>query len=211
MNKFIVSTVLMLPLSSFVLADTAVPAARNPAQQTLAENAQAERLNPAEKAAQNIRLATTKLMLTDKSFVKKTTMNSETGIELARLALVSSKERDVQAFAKRVIEDNAAVAKEVAAIAQAKNIDVPDNLDMSHQADIDKLAKLTDAKFDRAFREQMQEDQDRVVNLFTAAADDNSLDPQLQQFAAKMLPTLRDRQHEAHMLRQAESLSSAQR
>jgi putative membrane protein len=192
MRKFIISALLVLPLSHFAAAQDSTV---NPS-------------GPAQKSQLNLKETATQLMLTNDSFVKKAAIASRAEVEMAKLAMVKSKDPQIQSFAQRMVKDHVAASTELESIAQSKNIPLPTELDHSHKSATEKLSKLSGTDFDAAFSKQMQEDHDKAVTLFTAAADDKKLDPQLQQFAAKTLPVLREHQHAAHGLSEAEHVSS---
>lgn len=156
--------------------------------------------NQPQSTGQNIKQDITQLMLTDKTFVKKAATANRAEVEQSQLALKASQDPVVRSFAQQMIKDHTAAGNELEKIARAKNIEVPVELDHSQKEAQDKLARLQGKEFDSAYREQMTKDHDKTVELFTAAADDKSIDPQFSALAAKLLPTLRQHQEHAHKL-----------
>lgn len=140
----------------------------------------------------------TKMMLSDESFVKKAAVAGRAEIELSKLALEKTSTPQIREFAQRMVKDHTAAATELKTIAQSKNIAVPSELDKEHEQTAEKLRNLNGADFDAAYVDAMQKDHEKAVNLFTAAAADEKLDKQLQQFASKTLPILRGHQHDVH-------------
>jgi putative membrane protein len=161
------------------------------------------------KSSLGIKGKITKMMLTNESFVEKAAMANQAEIELSGTAMNKTQDPQIKRFAQQMVADHTAASKELMQIAQSKGIDAPKELDRSHKSTLDKLAKLDGAAFDRAYSEQMKDDHDRTVTLFAAAAEDNSLDTELRQFANKILPKLRGHQHEAHSLADREPTASA--
>lgn len=194
MRKLILSAALILPLSSIALAN---------------DDAMPEKNHPMKDATQNVKEAATKLMLTNKSFVSKAAISDRGEIELSKIAATKSSNPDVKSFAQRMITDHTSASIELKAIADSKNIEVPTELDRTHEKAIAHLSTLSGDEFDKAYKEQMKEDHDKAVALFTAASEDKSIDSEFKQFAAKLLPKLRVHQHDAQKLEAAEH--SAQR
>lgn len=141
-----------------------------------------------------------KMMLSNEAFVQKAATANLAEIELSNLALRKNGSPAIQSFAQRMQKDHTAAAKELQIAAKSKNLAVPTALDDAHKRIYEKLSNLTGTEFDKEYSAQMKEDHDKAVALFSAAAEDKSLDPQLQQFAAKTLPILRDHQQAAHSL-----------
>lgn len=153
-----------------------------------------------DRHAHGLKEEMTKLTLTNESFVKKVAESNQAEIDLSKLALTNSQNPQITGFAQQMIKDHTLAATELQKAAEKKNMTVPVDSDPKHKAEMDKLAKLTGADFDRAYSEQMRKDHHRAVELFTAAANDKSIDSILQDFATKLLPTLRKHQSEAQQL-----------
>jgi putative membrane protein len=133
----------------------------------------------------------TKWMLSDEKFVEKAAMGGRAEIEMSKLAIEKSQSPEVRDFAKQMVKDHTTAATELAGIAQSKNLAVPGELDHQHREAISDLKALNGAEFDAKYIDIMQKDHDKTVSLFTAAAADEKLDKQLQQFAEKTLPVIR--------------------
>lgn len=191
MRNMIVCIVLALPISQFALADESAPAAEQQHQAGIKEGL-------------------TRLLLTDNSFVSKAATTSLAEIELSKLAISKSKDPAILAFARRMVKDHTAASKELQRIASSKGIEVPKELDDNSKEAAKKLVTLSGADFDNTFRAQMEKDHDKAVSLFTAAADDKSIAPELSAFAHKVLPVLRDHQHDVQKLQKDARVSTAQ-
>ena len=140
------------------------------------------------------------IIMTNESFIKQAAISNLAEIELSNLALRKNASPIVQSLAQRMQKDHGATSKELQVIAKSKSIEMPTELDDAHKSIYEKLSHLTGAEFDKQYSQQMQEDHDQALALFATAVDDKRLDPQLQQFAAKTLPVLRDHQQAAHSL-----------
>ncbi len=110
-------------------------------------------------------------------------------MELAKMAQEKATSKDVKEFAAMMMKDHMAVSEELKAIAARKNITLPATLGKDEQEDVDELAKLSGAEFDKKYVDAMVEDHEKDVKLFqeTSIAGE---DPELKTFAGKTLPTL---------------------
>jgi putative membrane protein len=76
-------------------------------------------------------------------------------------------------------------------VAAKTQIEVPSSLDSKHQKTLDKLAKLSGPEFDKAYIKDMVKDHREDVSDFQAEAQ-NGTNPNIRQFAASTLPTLKE-------------------
>ncbi len=137
---------------------------------------------------------------TTATFVEKAAMGGMTEVELSKLALQKSKNEEVRNFANHMVNDHTQANEELKSIATGKNLQVPADLDAKHKAAIAELSKKSGAEFDRAYARQMAKDHDKTVALFNAASSASAVDPELQAFARKTLPTLKQHDHLAMQL-----------
>lgn len=69
---------------------------------------------------------------------------------------------------------------------------LPTSIDAKHRANHDRFAKLSGAEFDRAYVRDMVEDHKKDVAAFTRESMSGK-DSEVKTWAAKTLPTLRER------------------
>lgn len=162
---------LLLPFTQ-IYADTNPPAADDGARLSMKEHL-------------------TKWILSDEKFVEKAAIGGHAEIEMSKLATEKVQSPQVRDFAQQMIKDHTAAAMELKGIAQSKNLSVPNDLDREHQQNLLDLKNLSGAEFEAKYIDIMQKDHEKTVTLFAAAAADEKLDKQLQQFAAKTLPVIR--------------------
>jgi putative membrane protein len=110
-------------------------------------------------------------------------------MEMAKLAQEKSQNAQVKEFADMMIKDHSAANEELKALASRKNITLPTTLGKDKQEDVDEMAKLSGAEFDKKYVDAMVEDHEEDVKLFQEASI-SSEDPDLKTFAGKTLPTL---------------------
>lgn len=111
-------------------------------------------------------------------------------IELSKLALTKSQNADVEEFAKKMVDDHTRAGDELKKIAVQKNVILPpDVLPATTQA-MDRLSKLSGPDFDREYVKTMLGDHQKAVASFENASKTSS-DPDVKDFATKILPTLK--------------------
>ncbi len=134
------------------------------------------------------------------SFVKIAAVNGQFEIASSKLAQQRA-DAESRKFAARMVSDHSKGAAALEAVAAAARIDVPKELDSSHQRKLDKLKALHGADFDREYDSQQIAAHRDAVSLFEryAKGGDNK---QLKSFATKYLPHLR------HHLQMAKKLQN---
>jgi putative membrane protein len=130
--------------------------------------------------------------ITSARFVDKAARQGLTEVEASKLALQKSNNEDVKSFANHMIKDHTQANNELTSIASSKDLKAPapTDPDLLHQAAIKRLSGKSGAEFDRAYAQQMSKDHDKTVSLFKSASSASAVDPELQAFAKKTLPTL---------------------
>lgn len=127
----------------------------------------------------------------DQPFVHKAAMGGMAEVELGNLAQQKAASDQVKQFASRMVQDHGKANEELKLIASSKGIDLPTALDKKHQGDVDKLAKLSGAQFDRAYMSHMVDDHKKDVADFKKAST-SAKDSDVKGFASKTLPTLQE-------------------
>lgn len=130
----------------------------------------------------------------DRAFAEKAAQAGLMEVELGRIAQQKAASDPVRQFGARMVEDHTKANNELKQIAARKGIELPTTLDGRHRRDVDRLARLSGAEFDRAYMDHMVDDHRKDVKEFREHAEDGK-DADLRAFAAKTLPVLQ--QHEA--------------
>jgi putative membrane protein len=138
--------------------------------------------------------------LTSAEFAAKAAQDGMTEVELARVALNKSQDKDVQEFANRMLKDHGKANSQLMSIAQQKKLQVPAQLDSKHRAMVDELKGKSGAAFDAAYSQHMAMDHDKVVDYFKHAAVSKGVDSELSAFARDTLPTLKEHKRMADAL-----------
>jgi putative membrane protein len=104
-----------------------------------------------------------------------------------------------------MVKDHTGADAKLKAIAAKDNLTLPADLDAEHQAVKQKLSALKGEAFDAAYSAEMSTGHDKAVALFEAASQSPVLAPDLREFAASTLPTLKEHKELAHSLHADES------
>lgn len=127
----------------------------------------------------------------DRRFVEKAAQGGMMEVELGKLAQSKAAAASVKEFGKRMEEDHGKANMELKTIAGTLGVALPDQLDKSHQKEIDKLSKLSGAEFDKRYMKMMVSDHKKDVSDFEKASK-SLKNPELKQFAETTLPTLKE-------------------
>jgi len=124
-------------------------------------------------------------------FARKAAVGGLLEVELGRLAAEKSSNDRVKEFGQRMVNDHTKANAELKLAAGAQEVELPAEIDARHKATIDRLSKLSGAKFDKAYMRDMVEDHEKDVAEFEKAAA-HSGDSPIKNFAGKNLSTLRE-------------------
>jgi predicted outer membrane protein len=92
-----------------------------------------------------------KLSASDEKAVKDMAMADMAEVETGKLALSKSQNSDVKAFAQQMVDDHGQALAKVQALAQARGVTLPTELDAKHKAMSAKLEKMSGDAFDKAY------------------------------------------------------------
>ncbi len=128
---------------------------------------------------------------TPQDFATKAASANELEIESSKLALKTSKNKDILAFAKQMVADHTKAGTAFkAAVGKATDVTVAPGLAAPDQAKLDDLkTKKAGDDFDQAYVHLQKDAHKDAVNLFDSYAK-NGTDASLKTFAADTLPTL---------------------
>jgi putative membrane protein len=128
-----------------------------------------------------------------------------TEVKLGELANDKARNADVKAFGEMMVRDHTKAGEELKQLASKHNITPPEPDDDSRDK-FEKLSKLTGAEFDREYINMMVDDHEKTVNAledrldkegdnenprYTPKKTDNAFESELNQWAAKTIPTVR--------------------
>ena len=140
-----------------------------------------------------------------RSWVEDRLAGGMTEVKLGELASQKAQNADVKAFGRMMVQDHTKAGEELKQLASQHNIQAPAQLDDEHRDKVDRLSKLQGAEFDREYMNQMVDDHQNTMEAledrldkqgndenatYTAKKTDNRVDMQLNQWAAKTVPTV---------------------
>ncbi|VVM67097.1 hypothetical protein PS862_00207 [Pseudomonas fluorescens] len=131
---------------------------------------------------------------TSNDFVDSAAAGGIAEIETSRLALEKSSSADIKEFATMMITDHSKANDELAALAKANDIEVPDTTTLVKQAK-EKILDMRDESFDAAYANNQVKAHEETIELFKKQANTVTDDKvkgatELKGFAQKMLPGL---------------------
>ncbi|WP_445178535.1 DUF4142 domain-containing protein [Pseudomonas sp. McL0111] len=131
---------------------------------------------------------------TSNNFVDNAAAGGIAEIETSRLALEKSSSADIKEFANMMITDHGKANDELATIAKANDIKVPDTTTLVKQAK-EKILDMRDESFDAAYANNQVKAHEETIELFkkeanTVTDDKTKGATELKAFAQKMLPAL---------------------
>lgn len=131
-----------------------------------------------------------KLARADVAFMKQAAENNHAEIESSRLAAQKASDPAVKAFAQQMVAEHGKTGQELAALAGAKGVELPDGPSMMQKGKLKLLETADGADFDRRYSETMGLAAHRDnIKLFQKASAD-ARDADVKAFAAKTLPAL---------------------
>lgn len=148
---------------------------------------------------------TAKLSKADKKALTDMALSNMAEIEAAKLALSKTQDQEVRTFAQQMIDDHTKAQNEVQAVAQAKGVELPTELDAKHKAMANRLEKLSGDAFDRAYMKQSGLADHKATHAKLKKGINNAKDPDVKALAAKMSPVVEQHLKSAQQLTNSHS------
>jgi putative membrane protein len=125
----------------------------------------------------------------DPKFIAEAIEGNLAEVAMGKLAQQNGQSDGVKSFGGMLVADHSANNTKATAVAQALNMTPPAEPNKKQKKDYEKMAKLSGAKFDKAFAAHMVKDHKDDIKKFEKAA--KSKNAQVAQYAGETLPTLR--------------------
>lgn len=132
--------------------------------------------------------AASKCSASDKSFFMKASQGGMTEVEAGKLAQEKGTSQDVKDFGAMMVKDHTQNDADLMALAKTKGVTVPDKLDSTHQAMIDKMSALSAAEFDKTYINDMVKGHTKMLKLMKS--EESCKDADLKDFATKTSETV---------------------
>ena len=135
--------------------------------------------------------STAALPSVDRHFVTTAAEAGAAEVAMAKLAGERASAAEVKSFAQHMVTDHSKAGEELKRVAAAKGAQISEQPSAKDQRELDKLAKLQGADFDREYVKVQLAAHKDAVSLFKKEASAGR-DSDLKQFAASTLPTLQE-------------------
>ncbi|MBD2356137.1 DUF4142 domain-containing protein [Tolypothrix sp. FACHB-123] len=132
----------------------------------------------------------TPLTTTDVEFINQAAQSDLTEIQTSQLALQKSQNTAVRNFAQQMIKHHTASSQKLAAIAQAKGVTLPTELDSQNQALLTKLQGLSGSNFDQAYMQLQTQAHQKTLAEYQNYLQ-TGLDADLRVFASGIAPVVK--------------------
>lgn len=127
----------------------------------------------------------------DQEFMTKAAEGGQFEVEVAKLAAEKASDAAVKAFAQMLVNDHGAANDRLREIATGHNVALPASLPEEKKKELDRLAQLTGAEFDREFVKiaGLKDHRHDIDEFEKASAQAQNAD--VKNFAQSTLPTLK--------------------
>jgi len=98
----------------------------------------------------------------DRKFMERAAQGGMAEVQLGKLAAEKALSPEVKQFGQRMVDDHGKANDRLKQLATTKGVNLPTELDRSTQREMDKLAKLSGADFDREYMKHMVSDHRRT-------------------------------------------------
>jgi putative membrane protein len=129
--------------------------------------------------------------MTPERFVQIASAAGIAEVAFGKLAADQASMDDVRKFGRQMVEDHTKANKELASIAESKQIPIAKQMDAKHKDIEQRLTRLSGPQFDREYVMAQVKDHEDAVALFSSFSQ-NGQDRELRSFATQTLPKLKE-------------------
>lgn len=144
----------------------------------------------------------------DKSFLKQAAVDNRMEIEMGKLAEQKASNADVKQFGRKLADEQQTAAHELQQLAARENVPVENKLDARQQSRINKLEKLSGARFDKAFLKEQSRESRSALEQYREEAGRGSHE-NVKSFATRIMPMLQAETETAKDLASGKGSSSS--
>jgi putative membrane protein len=141
----------------------------------------------------------------DRDFINKAAQGNLMEVAAGKLAAQRALNPTVKEFGQRLVSDHSAANDSLKALANSKQMNLPDTVSPEGEATLGKLESLNGTEFDKGFSQMMVKDHKTDISDFEKEANKKGADPDVKAYAEQTLTTLR------HHLMLANRLSADQK
>jgi len=137
----------------------------------------------------------------DEKFITDAVKGNRAEVEMGRIVAAKASDPNVRSFAKRMVKDHTEALNQLQKLAQQKNITISNDIPDAAKDMQSKLSNETGKQLDKDYMDGMVQDHQKDVQEFQTAAQSAS-DPDVKQWAGKMVPTLQEHLQKAQEIDQ---------
>jgi putative membrane protein len=170
--------------------------AQTPSQNTLPQNTQ-----PQFNQQQTTGVAPASAAISTPDFINKIVMGDMWDVRAARLAEQKG-DRSDKTFGQTEITTHTKLTDDLKAMVDSGKVHatIPTSWDNEHQQRFDQLSKMSGKQFDEAYNKDEVQNHENMVNTLQQYAQ-NGDNPDLKQWASKMLPEVKQHLNKAENLK----------
>lgn len=146
--------------------------------------------------------ATTAVDEKTSTFMTKAANAGNAEVEIGQMAQQQATNERVKNFAQMMVTDHSKANDDLKSIASQKNVTLPQGMDAEHQHHKEDLSKKKGTDFDKAYINMMIDGHKKVIDQFEDASK-NATDPDVKNFAAQKLPTIKMHLDSAQAIKKA--------
>lgn len=121
-------------------------------------------------------------------------------VEMGKMAQSKGTSEQVKSFGQQMVDDHGKGLSEVQALAQAKGVTLPTELDAKHRKEADRLNAMSGAAFDKAYMERAGVKDHKAVHAKLNNIASSARDPDVRALAAKMQPVVQEHLNSAKQM-----------
>lgn len=169
----------------------AAGAGMSPAETTTTTNADGTTVTTTAPAAGMGDAAAPMGQMAPQDFVDKAASGGMFEVQSSELAMDRSQNQSVKDFAQKMIDDHTKANDELKSIAESKSLTVPAEIAGPPAQHMEAVQAAEGDDFDKTYMQHQMQAHQETIDLFEAEAQ-NGQDAELQAFAEKTLPTLKE-------------------
>ncbi|EMR02408.1 DUF4142 domain-containing protein [Cesiribacter andamanensis] len=124
-------------------------------------------------------------------------------VELGRIVQQKATNQDVKDFAAMMVKDHSAANERLMALAQSKNIQLPQQMKEDHQEEVNRFRDMKAGQdFDKEYVKLMVEDHEEDIKEFEEAQEDVQ-DAEIRQWVDNTLQSLRQHKQRIDQIKEA--------
>jgi predicted outer membrane protein len=150
-----------------------------------------------------------KLSASDEKAVKAMAMADMAEVETGKLALSKSQNSDVKAYAQQMVDDHGQALAKVQALAQARGVTLPTELDAKHKAMSAKLEKMSGDAFDKSYMANAGVKDHKTVLAKLKSDGKRIKDPDVKALADQHMPVVEQHLKSAQQMQMAKPGTTA--